>query len=164
MLVLLAGALTRLAAQNGQPATTPQKLTFEGDTALWTAAIKRDKTADFEQIMTKVSAALLKSSDPLRRQQAADWKVMRIAKPLGDGNIAYVHIIHPVVAGADYTILQTLYEAYPDEQRALYGSVPWGLRAEPLARDRGHRGRPARAAVASGRGRTLTAPFPSWHS
>ena len=29
-------------------------------------------------------------------------------------------MVHPVVKGADYTIMQTLYEAFPDEGRALY--------------------------------------------
>ena len=97
-----------------------QKLTFDGDTALWTVAIKPDKTADFEQIMKRVQEALVKSTDPQRRAQAAGWKVMRIAKPLADGNIAYVHIVHPVVSGADYTIMQTLYDAFPDERQSLY--------------------------------------------
>jgi hypothetical protein len=45
---------------------------------------------------------------------------MKIAKPLPDGNIAYVHIVQPVVNGADYAIMQALYDAYPDESRALY--------------------------------------------
>ena len=39
---------------------------------------------------------------------------------MADGNIAYVHIVHPVVPGGDYTIMQTLYDAYPDERQALY--------------------------------------------
>jgi hypothetical protein len=107
-----------VAAQS--PAPAHQKLTFEGDTALWTMAIKPDKTADFEQIMKKLQEALLKSADPQRRQQAAGWKVMKISKPLPDGNIAYVHIVHPVVSGADYTIMQTLYDAYPEERQTLY--------------------------------------------
>ena len=107
-----------MAAQSSAPAH--QKLTFEGDTALWTMAIKPDKTADFEQIMKKLHEALLKSADPQRRQQAAGWKVMKISKPLPDGNIAYVHIVHPVVSGADYTIMQTLYDAYPEERQTLY--------------------------------------------
>ena len=107
-----------MAAQSSAPAH--QKLTFEGDTALWTMAIKPDKTADFEQIMKKLHEALLKSADPQRRQQAAGWKVMKISTPLPDGNIAYVHIVHPVVSGADYTIMQTLYDAYPEERQTLY--------------------------------------------
>lgn len=106
------------AAQQTPP--SHQKLTFDGDTALWTVAIKPDKTADFEQIMQRVQEALMKSTDPQRQQQAAGWRVMRIAKPLADGNIAYVHIVHPVVSGADYTIMQLLYDAFPDERQKLY--------------------------------------------
>jgi hypothetical protein len=119
LLTIVGGAgLTLAAAQNG--GSQHQKLTFDGDTALWTVAVKPDKTADFEQIMQKMRSALMKSADPMRREQAAGWKVMRMTQPLGDGNIAYVHIVHPVVKDADYTIMQTLYEAFPDERQALY--------------------------------------------
>ena len=45
---------------------------------------------------------------------------MRVKNPLPDGNIAYVHIINPVIAGADYTIMQSLYDGFPDERQALY--------------------------------------------
>jgi hypothetical protein len=45
---------------------------------------------------------------------------MRMTQPLGDGTIAYVHIVQPVVKGADYGIMQTLYDAFPDERQALY--------------------------------------------
>jgi hypothetical protein len=117
-LLFAVALLARVSAQNGQP--SHQKLTFDGDTALWTMAIKPDKTADFEQIMTKMRAALMKSADPARRQQAAGWKVMRMTQPLADGTIAYVHIVHPVVKDADYTIMQALYDAFPDERQALY--------------------------------------------
>jgi hypothetical protein len=126
--LVLAGALMLLpafsqghaAAQETaqQPATKP--LTFEGDTALWTVAIKPDKTADFEKIIAKLHEGLNKSDKPERKQQAAGWKVMRLAKPLPDSNIAYVHIINPVVPGADYTVMQALYEMYPEERQALY--------------------------------------------
>ena len=39
-----------------------------------------------------------------------------------DGNIAYVHVISPVVPDADYTVMQILYDAFPDERQALYES------------------------------------------
>jgi hypothetical protein len=123
---LVAGTVmgvTLLVWWNGAArAQTTQKLTFEGDTALWTMAIKPEKTADFEQIMHRMRDALMKSEDPQRRQQAAGWKVMKMSTPLTDGNIAYVHIVHPVVHGADYTIMQTLYDAFPEERQALYES------------------------------------------
>ena len=117
-LVVFGAGFSLAAAQNG--GSEHQKLTFDGDTALWTVAVKPDKTADFEQIMQKMRTALQKSSDPVRRQQATGWKVMRLTQPLADGTIAYVHIVHPVVKDLDYTIMQTLYEAFPDERQALY--------------------------------------------
>ena len=117
-LVLACAVLERhVYAQN---AAAPQKLTFPGDVALWTVAIKPDKTAAFEQIMTRVRDALAKSSDTTRQRQAAGWKVMKIEKPLPDGNIAYVHVISPVIKDVDYTVMQILYDAFPDERQALY--------------------------------------------
>lgn len=94
--------------------------TLDGDIALWTVAIKADKTQDFERVMARLREALLKSSNPVRRQQLAGWKVMRVKSPLPDGNVAYVNVINPVVSGADYTIMQILYDEFPDERQALY--------------------------------------------
>jgi hypothetical protein len=121
-LAIAAVLVASLSAQEpaAQPARQTPKLTFSGDVALWTVAIKPDKTADFERIMARVSEALSKSADPTRQKQAAGWKVMKIDKPLPDGNIAYVHVISPVVPDADYTVMQILYDAFPEERQALY--------------------------------------------
>jgi hypothetical protein len=108
------------APQESAPATEREKLTFDGDVALWTVAIKPDKTADFERVMQRLREALMNSDDPERRTQGKGWKVMRMSKPLPDGNIAYVHVISPVVRGADYTIMQTLYDELADERQQLY--------------------------------------------
>jgi hypothetical protein len=70
--------------------------------------------------MRRVREALLKSSDPIRTRQADGWKVMRMDKPLPDGNIAYIHVVSPVVSGADYAVMRILYDAFPDERQALY--------------------------------------------
>jgi hypothetical protein len=125
--IAIAGALlllmTALWANEQEPATAVHakpKLTLTGDTALLTVAIRPDKAADFEQVMTKMKTALVNSEDPKRREQAAGWKVMKLEKPLPDGNVGYVHVIHPVVEGADYAVMQTLYDAFPDERQALY--------------------------------------------
>jgi len=122
VLLVLPGAFAFSAVMGRQSengASSPG-LTFDGDTALWTMAIKPDKTADFEKVMTRLREALTQSNDPMRKQQAAGWRVMKIGKPLPDGTVAYVHIIHPVVAGADYTIMKALYDAFPDERQSLY--------------------------------------------
>ena len=96
------------------------KLTFDGEAALLTVAIRPDKTTDFERVLSKLQAALKQSDDPQRQRQAEGWKVMRLSTPLPDGNIAYVHVIQPVVPGAGYGIMQILYDAFPDERKELY--------------------------------------------
>jgi hypothetical protein len=122
---LLAGAIMLLPAfsqGHGGVRAQGQALTFDGDTAILTVAIKPDKTAEFEQIMSDVRAALMKSEKPERKQQAAGWKVVKSATPMKDGTVVYMHLINPVVKGADYTILAILYEANPDPaaQRAIF--------------------------------------------
>jgi hypothetical protein len=126
LMTIVLGAY-RLGAQGAAQAPSDehqkaaQGLTFQGDVALWTVAIKPDKTADFEKVLARARDALQKSENPLRKQQAAGWRVMKMEKPLPDGNIAYVHIISPVVAGADYTILKAIYDEFPNESQQLYG-------------------------------------------
>lgn len=115
-----------LGAQAAPPAQASENhqvkgLTLTGDVALWTVAIKPDKTADFEKVLARVRDALQKSEKPERKQQAAGWRVMKMDKPMPDGNIAYVHIITPVVPGADYTLLKAIYDEFPAESQELYG-------------------------------------------
>src|SRR5688500_16137353 len=76
--------------------------TIDGNVALRT----------MEQLMAKLREVLAKSTNPTRRQQLTGWKVMRIKNPLPDGNVAYVHVINPVIPGAGYTIMQTLYDEF----------------------------------------------------
>jgi hypothetical protein len=96
------------------------KLTFDGDTAIWTVAIRPDKTADFERVMTRLREALINSSNPLRRRQAEGWTLVRLSMPLPGGNTGYMHMLQPVVPDVDYSVMRTLYEELPDERQALY--------------------------------------------
>lgn len=110
-----AGAAAPAAAQ-------PQKLTFDGQIALWSVAIKADKTADFEQVVAKLKESLAKAATPEAKQQAAGWKVMRGIKNPTTGDIIYTHVINPVVPGADYTVMRIIYEANQDpaERQRIY--------------------------------------------
>ena len=124
--LLLAGAIMLLPALSqshgsAHAQAAPQKLTFQGDIALWSVAIKPDKTADFEQVIAKLKEALAKSERPETKQQAAGWKVMKGVK-LPDGNIIYTHVIHPVVPDVDYTVMALIYEVFKDpaEQLAIF--------------------------------------------
>jgi len=124
--VLLAGAILTLpafsqTASAQQAAAAPQKFTMDGDAALLIVSVKADKTADYEQVLTKLKDALSKSEAPEAKRQAAGWKVVKTSKAQPDGTIFYLHIITPV-AGADYSVLQSIYAVVKDpmEQRALY--------------------------------------------
>lgn len=123
--VMLAGAILLAPAfsqeHGGVHARQASKLTFQGDIALWSVAIRPDKTADFEAVIAKLKDALAKSERAEAKQQAAGWKVMKGIK-LPDGNIIYTHVIHPVVPDADYTVMQVIYEVFKDpaEQLAIF--------------------------------------------
>jgi hypothetical protein len=119
-LVLLVSAGTPRLAKAQTTESHPPAFTLDGELALWTVAIKPDKTADFERVLARLRDALSKSQNPVRRQQSAGWKVIKVEKPMPDGNIAYVHVISPVVKGADYAVMQTLYEELPNERQELY--------------------------------------------
>ena len=120
---LLAGAIMVLPAlsQHGT-AHAQDALTFTGEAAILSIAIKPDKTADFEEVMSKVREALMQSPNAQRKQQAAGWKVLKSSTPMPDGNLVYTHVITPVVSGADYAIMTILYEAFedPTERTRLY--------------------------------------------
>jgi len=97
--VLALGGAAGYAEGQGSAASGSQAAAFtiDGDAALWTVAVRPDKTQDFERVMAKLREGLHKSQKPERQRQAAGWRLLKIDKPMPDGNIAYVHIIQPVV-------------------------------------------------------------------
>jgi hypothetical protein len=119
---LLAGAMLVLPAF-AQPALAqaPQKFTIDGEVAVLSVSVNAAKTADYEQVLNKLKEVLNKSEAPEAKQQAAGWQIVKALKPMPDGNVIYMHIIKPV-AGADYSVLQSIYAVVkdPTEQKALY--------------------------------------------
>ncbi len=109
-------------AQQTPPAAqaAPPPVTYPGDVAIVLHYIKADKAADFEAAMGKVKEALLKSQSPERKQQAAGWKVLKSPDPAGEGQIAYLWVIDPVVKGADYGLGKILSEAFPTEAGTIF--------------------------------------------
>ena len=128
LVAFVLGSVGLVLAQNPPAQQTPPQqqqqapaaVTFPGDAAIVVHYIKADKTADFESTMAKVKEALLKSDLPERKQQAAGWKVLKSPDPAGEGQVAYLWIIDPVVKGADYSITNITSAAFPAEARAIY--------------------------------------------
>lgn len=114
-----------------QPAA--QKLTYDGDTVIIAYQTNPGKDADYEQVIAKLREALAKSTDPLAKQQLESWTVTKLSKPLqADGGSTYLHVISPVVSGADYSIVNIVYAVSSDEEkRAFYdlykGALKGGL-------------------------------------
>jgi hypothetical protein len=108
--------------QQQQQQATPGR-SFTSDAGMFFNQIKPDKTADFERIMGRVKEALAKSSDPVRKQQAASWKVFKSVEAGPGGNVLYLWVMDPAVKGADYTITKILAEAFPSEVQELYKTL-----------------------------------------
>jgi len=81
--------------------------------------VKPDKAADFEAVVARLSEALDKSDDPVRKQQAANWRVLRSVEATGDSAI-YVFVFIPAVTTADYDPIKVLSDALPSEVQTLY--------------------------------------------
>ena len=122
---LLAAALTiapLLSApqQTQQPmpqaTAAPALRVFGSNTGLMLNFVKADKTADFEAVMAKLKEALAKNGNPVRKQQAASWRVYRSPDSGPVGSVLYVYFVDPVVKGADYSVATILAEAFSGEE------------------------------------------------
>jgi hypothetical protein len=116
------------AAQEQAPA--PQQapaMTMDSGAGMLFHMIKPDRAADFEWIMEKMKAAMQKSEDPVRKQQAGGLVVLKSTDAVPNStNVMYVVLINPAVQGADYSMqgmLKMLYEAFPEEQQEIYKRV-----------------------------------------
>lgn len=139
---LLFGAATGAAAQQAPPPPTPPapqqaapQQTVEPVQGFTSAAgmvfnvIRQSSTADFEMVLGRLRDALLKSENPARRQQAANWKIYKSADPAQmtkcpDGTdcpaVMYIFLFEKAVPGVDYDPVRILDEAFPAETNALY--------------------------------------------
>lgn len=91
-----------------------------GDAGIIFIPVKPERVADFEKIIAKLHEALAASDDPVRRQQAAGWKVFKAVEPGPNNTALYVFVIDPAVKGSDYAFWRTIYDAFPAEVQELY--------------------------------------------
>jgi len=108
-------------AAQSKPAVTP--LTYNTNAVIVIYQVNAGKDADYEQVIAKLRDSLAKSTVPEAKQQLAGWKVVKSDKALtSDASTSYyIHIISPVVKGADYSIPNIVYAvSTDDEKRAFY--------------------------------------------
>jgi hypothetical protein len=99
--------------------TVPQEYVFPSGAGVLFFHVRPDRTQDFEAVMTRLGAALDHTADPVRKQQAATWRIYRSAETPRDA-VIYLFFFDPVVLGADYDPIKVLGEAAPAEVAALY--------------------------------------------
>ena len=116
---MLAAVLFIGAPAYAQDPPAAPVLPLEGDAATITVLIKPDKTADFEEVLTKLKEALAKSENPQRKEQAAGWNIFKTSQAV-QGNTAYIMYINPVIKGAEYDISRLINEVFPTEVQALF--------------------------------------------
>jgi hypothetical protein len=104
------------------PATRPaasQDYRFPTPAGILFFHVKPDRTADFEAVVARLHEVIDKSEDPVRKQQAASWRVLKSAETPQDA-VIYLFFFDPAVAGADYDPVKILGEGLPSEVHALY--------------------------------------------
>jgi hypothetical protein len=92
---------------------------FASAAGLLSFEVRPDRAADFEAVVAKLSEVLDRSADPVRRQQAASWRIWRSLESGPDATV-YIFFFDPAVAGADYDPVKILGEGVPTEVHALY--------------------------------------------
>ncbi len=71
-----------------------------------------------------------KSDDPVHKQMAQGWRVIKNPEPIQGGNYLYVFLVDPVVKDADYTVSKVLAKVFPAEVQELFKVY---ARASPAA-------------------------------
>lgn len=111
------------AASGGQTAPTSSKdYVFSTGAGMLFFYVKPDKSVEFEAVVTRLSEALDKTADPVRKQQAAGWRILKSVELQTDSPV-YVFVFDPAVVGADYDPVKVLSDGAPADLQALYAQL-----------------------------------------
>ena len=133
--LVTAGGLLAFTVSVPSLAQEPDAMVFNADRMLVSIRVAEAFTTEFEVTMGKVKEVLAKSEKPERKQQAAQWKLLKVGTPQ-DGIVTYFFLLEHVVKGATYDPFKILGEGLPPEEvGALFQKVGPGLKgisAAPL--------------------------------
>ena len=103
-------------AQPGTEKPSEPKLGFTTPAGLLLVQIKPDQTAAFEELVTKLKAALSATADPALKAQGTSWKFYKASEGMG-ANALYVLVVDPAAAGTEYNPIDVLFKSMTDEQK-----------------------------------------------
>jgi hypothetical protein len=113
-------AQTAPAAPAQAAAPAKPTLEFKNDAGLIMFFVKPDRTADFEDLMTKLKEGLGKLDAPEAKQQMASLKLFKGPTAPGATVAVYMLFADPAVKNIEYWFLPILYKTYPTEAQALF--------------------------------------------
>lgn len=102
-----------------QAAAPAQEYVFPSGAGALFLHVRPEKTQDFEAVLTRLGEALDAATDPVRKQQAASWRVFKSVETSRDA-VIYMFFFDPAVFGADYDPVKVLSEAAPADVQGLY--------------------------------------------
>lgn len=91
---------------------------FAGAKGLLVFHVRTDRVRDFEDVIARIGRGLETTTNQVRRQQAAGWRVFRSTDTAASA--VYVVSLDPVVPGADYDPVKMLTELAADDAQGLY--------------------------------------------
>ena len=101
------------------PRAPAQEYVFPSGTGVLFFHVRPERAQDFETIVKRLGEALDRSTDPVRRQQATNWRIYKSAEMPRDA-VIYLFFFDPAVSGADYDPIKVLSEDAPAELSALF--------------------------------------------
>lgn len=117
---------TAPAAAQEPAAPKPPTVAFTTPQGMLLVSIKPDKTAVFEEMVTKLKAGIAKASDETLKKQLASLKIYKASEPSAGPSALYVIVLDPAVPAAEYDLFQMLSKTMtPDELRAPETADMW---------------------------------------
>ncbi len=129
-----------------QPAAPKEpRMPLSGEAGMFLYQIKPAQGALFEELITKVKESLLKSENPVRKQQSAGLKFYKAAEPMG-GNALYVILADPALKATEYDLILLVNEGFgaqagtPENQEllkkylAVFAAAPSRLNLTPIGK------------------------------
>jgi hypothetical protein len=97
-----------------QPAGPP-KLAFTTEAGLLLIQIKKDQTAAFEELITKLRASVAKTTDEAVKKQMTGFKVYKSSEDMA-GNALYVAVVDPTAKDTEYELFAILQKVLTPEE------------------------------------------------
>ncbi|MFN8062685.1 MAG: hypothetical protein U0Q12_26270 [Vicinamibacterales bacterium] len=116
-------SVASVGSASAQAAPQAPALGFTAKAGMLLNTIKADKTAQFEALMQQVKEALAKSENPVRKQQAASWKIYKAVEPGAGGNVLYVFFMDPAIPETEYDPSRLFNEAFPDKTQEFFNQL-----------------------------------------